>query len=65
MGAAGAPRTGDAQVWSARIAEKGMDTLVANAINGIGSMPPKGLCNQCTDAEIRDLVVYMSTPTGR
>ena len=40
-GIAGAPATGDASQWSARIA-KGADTLYASAINGIGAMPAKG-----------------------
>lgn len=57
-GAAGAPKRGDAAAWNARL-EKGMDTLVSNAINGINAMPPKGLCMDCSDEEIRIVVEYL------
>ena len=57
-GAAGAPKVGTAADWAPRI-EKGMDTLLANAINGINAMPAKGLCFTCTDDDLRDLVQYM------
>ena len=40
-GAAGAPKMGDVAAWADRIG-KGLDTLVSNAINGIGAMPPRG-----------------------
>lgn len=51
-GAAGAPKIGDVGAWSARLDDKGLETLVANAINGIGGMPAKGTCADCTDEEI-------------
>lgn len=57
-GAAGAPKVGTAADWAPRI-EKGMDTLLANAISGINAMPAKGLCFTCTDDDLRDLVQYM------
>ena len=57
-GAAGAPKVGTAADWAPRI-EKGMDTLVKNAIDGINAMPAKGLCFTCTDDDLRDLVQYM------
>ena len=57
-GAAGAPRTGDAAAWAPRIA-KGMDTLVSNAINGLNTMPPKGLCMACSDDDLRGVVEYI------
>lgn len=57
-GAAGAPKLGDAEAWEPRIG-KGMDTLYASAINGFLGMPPKGLCMDCSDAEIKDTVDYM------
>lgn len=57
-GAAGAPKVGTAADWAPRI-EKGMDTLLANAINGVNAMPAKGLCFTCTDDDLRDLVQYM------
>ncbi|AWF79514.1 cytochrome c5 family protein [Microbulbifer sp. A4B17] len=58
-GVAGAPKFGDAAAWAPRIA-KGMDTLYTNAINGIGAMPAKGLCMDCSDDEIKAAVNYMT-----
>ena len=61
-GLAGAPKLGDAPNWEPRIA-KGIDTLVANAINGVtstaGTMPPKGGFAQLTDQEVSTAVQYM------
>lgn len=59
-GAAGAPKVGDgmAAEWEPRL-EKGMDQVVANAINGINTMPAKGLCFDCTDDDLRAIVEYM------
>lgn len=57
-GVAGAPKLGDVAAWAPRIA-KGMDTLYTNAINGINAMPPKGLCMDCSDDEIKATVDYM------
>jgi len=59
-GAAGAPKVGpgNAGEWEPRL-EKGMDAVVANAINGVNTMPPKGLCFDCTDADLRALVEWM------
>lgn len=59
-GAAGAPKVGagNAAEWAPRM-EKGMDTVVANAINGLNTMPPKGLCFNCTDEDLRAVVEYM------
>ena len=57
-GAAGAPKLGDKAAWTPRIAA-GMDAMLANAINGLNAMPPKGLCMACSDAEIQGAVEYM------
>lgn len=59
-GAAGAPKYADNAAWSPRIA-KGKEQLYLNAINGIGGMPAKGLCNDCSDEEIQVAVDYMVT----
>ncbi len=55
----GAPATGDRAAWAPRLA-KGLDVLVGNARNGIGGMPAAGLCTDCSDAELRDLILFMS-----
>lgn len=60
-GAAGAPKTGDAAAWAPRL-EKGMDVLIASIRNGMGAMPPTGLCADCTDEEYQALIEYMATP---
>jgi len=57
-GAAGAPKLGDTAAWAPRIAA-GMDSLVANVINGLNAMPPKGLCMACSDEELQGAVQYM------
>ncbi len=57
-GAAGAPKTGDVAAWAPRIAA-GMDSLMANATNGLNAMPPKGLCMTCSDEELQGAVDYM------
>lgn len=62
-GIAGAPRTGDLAAWSPRM-EKGMDTLVANAINGYQAMPPRGLCFDCTEEQFAALIAMMASEQG-
>lgn len=57
-GAAGAPKMGDKAAWAPRIA-KGIDALLASATAGLNAMPPKGLCMDCSDAELRAAIEYM------
>jgi cytochrome c5 len=57
-GAAGSPKFGDAAAWAPRIA-KGMDALLNSAIHGLNAMPPKGLCMDCTDEELKSAIQYM------
>jgi cytochrome c5 len=57
-GAAGAPVTGNAAVWGARIAQ-GMQVLYASSINGKGAMPPKGGNPGLSDVEVKAAVDYM------
>lgn len=58
-GVAGAPRMGDVAAWAPRIA-KGEDALLATTIDGLPpGMPPKGLCAQCTEDDLRDALRYM------
>lgn len=58
VGVMGAPKKGDAAGWAPRM-EAGLDAVVANAINGIGGMPPKGTCGDCSDDEIKAAVEFM------
>ena len=61
-GIAGAPKVEDKGQWAARIA-KGVDTLYANAVNGVqgsaGVMPPKGGNPALSNAEVRAAVDHM------
>jgi cytochrome c5 len=57
-GVLGAPKIGSGD-WAARLDAKGLDTLVSNAINGIGAMPARGTCSDCTDDDIKAAIEYM------
>ena len=57
-GAAGAPLLGDADAWAART-EKGMEAVMSNVINGFNAMPAKGMCMDCSDADLKDIVDFM------
>lgn len=58
-GAAGAPRFGNSEDWSARL-EKGFDTLVQHTIEGYNNiMPPRGMCFNCTDEQLAEVVQYI------
>lgn len=41
-GVSGAPRSDDQNEWRKRLERQGIDRLVQNTIQGIGSMPPRG-----------------------
>jgi len=56
------PMTGHRSAWAPRLA-KGPDVLLQSVKNGLGSMPPMGLCPDCSDAELRALIQFMSSPT--
>ena len=57
-GVSDAPLFADAAAWEPRIA-KGLDTLYASTINGLGLMPAMGTCMNCSDEEIQAAVDYM------
>jgi len=58
VGVLGAPKKGSSD-WAPRL-EKGFDAVLANAINGINSMPPKGTCGDCSDEELSNAIKFMS-----
>ncbi len=60
MGVAGAPKAFDKAAWEPRLA-LGMDAMVASVKNGKNAMPPKGLCNDCTDDQYKALITHMAT----
>ena len=55
----GAPKVGDANAWKV-VMEKGLDKVLVNAIKGVGGMPPKGGNMDLSDADIKEIVEYMS-----
>ncbi len=58
-GAAHSPEVGDQIEWEIRM-EKGLDTLVQSTINGLnGIMPPRGLCADCSDDQLKAIVEFM------
>jgi cytochrome c5 len=61
-GVPGSPQLGDKAAWETRLA-KGIETLHANAINGLttdtGFMPPKGGNPALSDDEVKSAVDYM------
>ena len=54
----GAPAVGDANTWES-VMQKGMDTVLVNAIKGTGGMPPKGGNMDLSDADIKEIVEFM------
>ena len=58
-GVAGAPRTGDAEAWSPRMA-KGREALLRSTIDGMVGMPAMGLCFDCSEQELVDAIAHMS-----
>ncbi|HQV41576.1 MAG: cytochrome c5 family protein [Moraxellaceae bacterium] len=58
-GAAGAPKKGDKAAWAPRV-KKGDAALFASVKNGLNAMPAKGLCMDCSDADFKSLIQYMS-----
>ena len=62
-GAAGAPKTGDAGAWSARI-KQGFDTLVKHAVEGFKAMPAKGGNPDLDPIEVARAVAFMGNQSG-
>jgi cytochrome c5 len=58
-GVAGAPKFGNAADWAPRLAQ-GTDSLLLHAVQGFRAMPPRGGCADCSDAEIRAAVDYLT-----
>ncbi len=57
-GSAGAPKLGDSVEWDKRN-QHGAALVYQRAINGFNSMPAKGTCISCSNAEIQAIVNYM------
>lgn len=50
-GIPGAPKT--SAEWKTRVDAKGIDGIVASATKGLNAMPPKGMCMDCSPAELK------------
>lgn len=57
-GLAGAPKTGDKEVWNAHMAH-GMDAMVESVIKGKGAMPAKGGNPDLSEDEVKAAVGYI------
>ncbi len=55
---AGAPKFGDRLSWGER-ANEDLDHLVETVTNGLGGMPPMGMCMDCSQEELTNAVQYM------
>lgn len=55
----GAPLTAFAPAWKGLLA-KGMPQLLENAKKGLHGMPVIGMCNDCTDDDMRNLITFMA-----
>lgn len=54
-----APLTGHAPSWQPRL-QQGEEVLLAHTREGMGGMPAMGLCADCSDAQLQDLISFMS-----
>lgn len=60
IGVNGAPRMGVAADWAPRLAERGASGLLERTVEGVAPhMPPRGLCRQCTEAELAAAIEAM------
>ena len=57
IGLAGAPKFGDKASWEPFV-KTGLDTMLKNAISGVGAMPPRG-GSQAADEELKAAIEYM------
>lgn len=55
----GAPLAGFAAAWRGPLA-KGMPQLLANTKQGLNAMPAMGMCNDCSDDDLRNLITFMA-----
>ncbi len=56
-GIPGAPKT--PAEWQPRLAAKGIDGLVTSATKGINAMPAKGMCMDCSAADLKAAIQHL------
>jgi len=63
-GSSGAPKLGNKEAWSGRMAE-GKNIMIKKAIEGIdgkiGMMPPRGGNTSLTDEDVKTVILYMTS----
>ena len=57
-GVAGAPKFADKAAWAPRI-KAGDDALWNSLMNGKNAMPPKGMCMDCSEDELKAVLAYV------
>jgi len=57
-GVSSAPRLARPEDWTERL-QRGRSGLIQSTIQGLGAMPPRGLCRSCSDEELAQAVDYM------
>lgn len=53
-----APRIGDKKAWKIR-QQMGMQTLMQITTTGVGAMPARGGCFECSDEQLEETIKYM------
>ncbi|HSW69234.1 MAG TPA: c-type cytochrome [Gammaproteobacteria bacterium] len=53
-----APRIGDTKAWRPR-QQMGMSMLMKITIMGVGAMPARGGCFECSDEQLRETIRYI------
>lgn len=57
----GAPLAGHLPSWQRRL-KQGDELLLAHVRDGYNAMPPRGLCSDCSEVDLRQLIHFMSRP---
>lgn len=57
-GVSDAPLFADSEAWAPRVA-KGMESMLASSLNGLGMMPAMGTCMSCSDEEMQAAIDFM------
>lgn len=53
-----APRIGDQKLWN-KLRKWGVSTLLAVTVKGVGVMPARGGCFECSDQQLRQAIEYI------
>jgi cytochrome c5 len=57
-----APRIGDQTAWKNR-RQLGLEVLLKITVNGVGAMPARGGCFECSDEQLRETIHYILNNT--